>query len=93
MAIPAYDFSSAIDTLGAEELARKLHQLDLGEKAISWVKDYLCKRRQRVSVGSSTSSQGTSSTVFPSSPCSGPPSPSSSYLISLCGWGWRRRME
>ncbi len=56
LAVAAYDFSSAFDTLGVEELTGKLEELDLGEESISWVQDYLSGRRQRVRVGSSTSS-------------------------------------
>ncbi len=41
LAVAAYDFSSAFDTLEVVELTRKLDKLDLGDELISWVRDYL----------------------------------------------------
>ncbi len=56
LAIAAFDFSSAFDTLGKDELLPKLRGLDIGEGAITWIGDYLSDRRQRVRYGSASSS-------------------------------------
>ncbi len=56
VAVAAFDFSSAFDTLGAEELVVKLWKLGIGEEAVLWVTDYLSNRRQRVRYGSASSS-------------------------------------
>ncbi len=56
LAIAAFDFSSAFDTLGVEELMPKLRRLDIGEEAVTWVRNYLSNRLQRVRYGSACSS-------------------------------------
>ncbi len=55
VAVAAFDFSSAFDTLGVEELVLKLQGLDIGGPAVSWFQDYLSGRHQRVRYGSSLS--------------------------------------
>ncbi len=52
----AFDFSSAFDTLGVEELVQKLQKLDVGSGAVVWFMDYLSHRRQRVRYGSACGS-------------------------------------
>ncbi len=56
VAVAAFDFSSAFDTLGVEELVLKLRRLDIGEDAVLWFRDYLSNRLQRVRYGSACSS-------------------------------------
>ena len=56
VAIAAFDFSSAFDTLGVEELVLKLRSLNIGEKAVHWFRDYLSNRQQRVKYGTARSS-------------------------------------
>ncbi len=53
--VAAFDFSSAFDTLGVEELVQKLQKLDVGSGAVVWFMDYLSHRRQRVRYGSACS--------------------------------------
>ncbi len=55
MAIAAFDFSNAFDTLGVEELVLKLRSLNVGQGAVLWFRDYLSGRVQRVRYGSATS--------------------------------------
>ncbi len=55
VAVAAFDFSSAFDTLGVEELVVKLRDLDIGQEAIIWFRDYLSRRVQRVRYGSASS--------------------------------------
>ncbi len=56
LGIAAFDFSSAFDTLGVEELVQKLPGLGIGEEAVNWIRNYLSNRRQRVRYGSASSS-------------------------------------
>ena len=56
LAVAAFDFSSAFDTLGVEELVTKLQRLDIGKGAVLWFRDYLSSRKQRVRYGSASSS-------------------------------------
>ena len=56
MAIAAFDFPSAFDTLGVEELVKKLPELGIGKEAVLWIRDYLSNRQQRVRYGSANSS-------------------------------------
>ncbi len=51
VAVAAYDFSCAFDTLGVMELVDKLRRMNVGERAVLWFKDYLCGRQQRVRYG------------------------------------------
>lgn len=55
VAVAAFDFSSAFDTMGVMELVLKLRGLNIGEDAVSWFRDYLSNRLQRVRYGSSCS--------------------------------------
>ena len=55
VAVAAFDFSNAFDTMGVEELVLKL-QSNMSEEAVLWFRDYLSNRHQRVRFGSSCSS-------------------------------------
>ncbi len=55
LAVAAFDFSSAFDTLGVEELVLKLVRLGIGQGAVKWFRDYLSDRVQRVRYGTATS--------------------------------------
>ncbi len=52
----AFDFSSAFDRLGVEELILKLEKLDIGKEAVLWCRNYLSGRQQRVWYGIASSS-------------------------------------
>ncbi len=56
VAIAAFDYSNAFDTLEAGVLTAKLKELVISCNAIRWLADYLDKRRQRVRFRFSTSS-------------------------------------
>ncbi len=56
VAVAAFDFSAAFDTMGVEELVRKLQELGIDKEAVTWFRDYLSGRLQRVRYGSATSS-------------------------------------
>ena len=56
VAVAAFDFSNAFDTMGVEELVTKLEGLNMSEGAVLWFRDYLSNRFQRVRYGSSSSS-------------------------------------
>ncbi len=55
VAVAAFDFSSAFDTMGVEELVLKLRGLNIGDGAVLWFRDYLSNRLQRVRCGSASS--------------------------------------
>ncbi len=56
VAIAAFDYSSAFDTLDVEGLVPKLARLQVGDKATGWFSDYLRGRCQRVRIGAASSS-------------------------------------
>ncbi len=56
VAITAYDYTSAFDTLGVGELVDKLAELEVGPPAMRWFRHYLSGRRQRVRYGEACSS-------------------------------------
>ncbi len=53
----AFDYSNALDTLGAKELMVKLLKMGVGDSAVLWFKDYLSHRCQQVRYGAARSSQ------------------------------------
>ncbi len=56
IAIAAFDYSAAFDTVAEEELVVKLEKLEIGDRATLWIRDYLRGRRQRVRLGAASSS-------------------------------------
>ncbi len=53
--VAAFDYSSAFDTMGAQELVSKLKSLAVGPRASLWFEDYLSGRNQPVRLGAATS--------------------------------------
>ncbi len=56
IAVAAFDYNCAFDTLGVKELVAKLEALDVGPGAVMWFRDYLSNRVQRVQYGAAESS-------------------------------------
>ena len=53
--VAAFDYSSAFDTMGAQELVSKLADLAVGPRASMWFEDYLNGQLQRVRLGGASS--------------------------------------